>query len=343
MAMRLSNALLTIIAALIVAAPVGAAPALAQDPPTAGFSLLPQRPINRARFGLNAFVNDQRFGTIPQQMNEVRNTLGVRFVRVLFAWNDDVQPSPSSAPNFSFYDDIAAAIPPRSDALVILTGVPSWMSDSRNWIDGNPRLTFVKLWAQKVMARYRRNRRIVGWEIWNEQNDEGNPQNAIMGMQSDPAAYVEMLRYARQASKRIARGKKVVAGATTAINQNFPETLAYNEQMVEAGVESLADVYAIHYYGTSIENVLIPGGVGSFVKSLTRPIWLTECGERGVNDQLEYVREIFPFLQDLTPRLRRFYYYQFTEDTPAGETYGLKNLTPGRTVSDLYIHLRDNR
>ena len=68
---------------------------------------------------------------------------------------------------------------------------------------------------------------------------------------------------------------------------------------------------------------------------------MTETGAQGVNKQLEYAERIFAFLKSKMPGIARLYIYQFTESTPSTNTYGLRNLTPGFFVSDLYIKLRD--
>lgn len=314
--------------------------ATSAEEPRVAASLLPRKTIDTRKLGINAFVNDPRFGTVQSQMNEVKNTLRLKFVRVLFAWSNEVQPTPGSRPDYSFYDDIARNIPRGSDALVILTGMPDWMSDPRNWIDGDPRKTILQRWIRPTIRRYRSHSRIVGWQFWNEPNDTGNPHNSVLEFSSSPARYVEFLRESARAARRLARKKKIVGAATTAIAQNFPDTLEYNQALVAAGVERIVDVFGVHYYGTRLE-VLLLGGAADFLRSIRRPIWITESGEKGTLNQREYAETMWPYLLQEVPRIRRIYQYQFTEATPAETTWGLKNLTPGSTVSDLYIYLRD--
>jgi len=304
-------------------------------------NLLPKGKIDTTRLGVNAFANDLRFGTVRQQYLEVRNTLKLRHVRVLFAWNDQVQPSPNSAPNFSFYDEIANSLPTGVEAIVVLTGLPSWMKDSRNWVDGNPRKTFVQLWVQAVVSRYSKSRAITAWQIVNEPNMLSNPDNLTLDIATKPENYVELLGYAYPIVKRLAPADKVVGAATTAINQNYPSSINYNKAMKSNGAEKLLDIWAIHYYGVQIENVFRPGGVKSFIKGLGRPVWVTESGEKGTTKQRSYAERVWPFLLSQMPTIQRIYQYQFTDSTTADSTYGLKNLTPGRTLSDLYIYLRD--
>jgi len=305
-------------------------------------AIFPREAINKKKLGLNAFVNDQRFGSIKSQFTEVKRTLGIRHVRVLFAWNDAIQSAPNSAQNFSFYDDIIRDAPRRMKILVILTGLPSWMSDSENWIDGNPRKTFVQKWVRSVISRYRRKRKIIAWQIWNEPNTDGNPDNITMQMAEDPANYVDLLALAGSTMDELTPRKLKVSGATTSINQDFPETLDYNSAMKKAGVESLVDIWGTHYYSKRYEILLLPGGAADFLNSLTVPIWITESGEKGVDEQLAYAEEIWPLLLRVIPGIKRIYHYQFTEDESASEAYGLRTLNAGQPYSDLYYWLRDN-
>lgn len=301
----------------------------------------PRRPIPYALLGVNAFVNDRRFGTIPAQFREASSTLGLRKFRVLFHWNDGVQPTPNAQPNFQFYDQIARSIPRGTEALVILTGTPSWMKNSQNWIDNNPRKTFNELWVKKVVNRYKGQRRISAFQIWNEPNNPGFSENNTLQVLTSPENYVELLALGHSTVKSIAPTKLVINGATTAIAQNFPSTLNYNKDMVSAGALNFTDAYAIHYYGKNVDRFLLPGGVSDFLHGIPKSIWVTESGAQGINKQAEYAERIFPFLKQRVPAISRIYIYQFTEATQAATTYGLKNLTPGLSISDLYIKLRD--
>ena len=288
-----------------------------------------RKPINRSKTGVNAFVNDSRFGSIGAQFGEVQKTLGIGFVRVLMNWDDGVQPTPGSTPNFSFYDSIVGNIPAGLDVLLVLTDLPSWMSNSANWIDGDPRKTFVELWVKRVAKRYAGNRNISAIQVWNEPNMTSNPDNQTLNVATNPENYAAMLSMAFTGIRSVAPGKRVVNAATTSINQNYPDTIDYNERMVAAGVDDSIDIFAAHYYGNQFEKVVVNGGVADFLNGLSKPIWITESGAQGVNNQLAYVETAWPFLADKIPGIQRFYYYQFTEATPSDVTYGLRNLTPG--------------
>jgi hypothetical protein len=302
---------------------------------------IPRKDIDTSILGVNAFANDGRFGSPAAQFREVRDTLRLRYVRILFNWDDNVQPSPGSALNLSFYDDLVAALPSGIDALVVLTGAPGWMDDPANWRGGNPRATFVEEFIRPIATRYGGDGRIRGFQIWNEPNMVVNPDNITLGFATDPAAYVELLARANNVVRSVAPGKLIVSAATTAINQNYSETLDYNRGMRDAGAQEFIDVWAVHYYGRQFENVIRSGGVEEFLNGLARPIWVTESGAQGVNEQLGYGEQVWPFLVDRIANLERIYVYQFTESTPSDVTYGLRNLSGDFPVSDLYVFLRD--
>lgn len=302
---------------------------------------IPRRPIDTSILGINAFNNDARFGSIRAQFLEVRDVLRLRYVRILMSWNDAVQPSPGSSINFSFYDDLAANLPSGVEALVVVTGVPSWMRNAGNWIDGNPRRTFVELFFSAVVARYGGNSRITAFQAWNEPNNPSFAENSVIEVLNSPENFVELVAFARNAIDQNAPGRLLLPGATTAINQNFSSTLNYNRAMRDAGMQSFVDRWAIHYYGKQYENLVQDGGVADFLNGLDRRIWVTESGAQGVNSQLAYGEEVWPFLTEQVPGIERIYVYQFTEDSPAMSTYGLRNPDAGMPVSDLYVFLRD--
>ncbi|MCB0330194.1 MAG: cellulase family glycosylhydrolase, partial [Bdellovibrionales bacterium] len=298
-----------------------------------------RKPIDTTRFGVNAFSNQAFAGSICGQFAEIRNTLRLNFVRVLFNWDDNVQPTPDASPNFSFYDEIINCIPPGVDALVILTEVPSWMSNSTNWDEGNPRLTFARRWVRRVARRYAGDRRIVGFQVWNEPNNTTFPANAVMQVLDSPTNFVELMSLSSNLIKEADSGRTVISGSTTSIAQNFPTTFDYNKAAVEAGLLSVVDIYGIHYYGTNFERLV--GPVDDFLNSISKPIWVTESGRMGVNNQLVYAETAHPFLREQVPGIDRIYWYRFAEDLPADVSFGLKTPDPNFPVSDLYISLRD--
>ncbi|NMC64421.1 MAG: cellulase family glycosylhydrolase [SAR324 cluster bacterium] len=301
---------------------------------------IPRKTIDTNLMGVNAFMNDSRFSSPRAQFQELRDILRLKYVRMLVNWNDGVQASPEAQPDFSWSDSVIGDIPEGIDALIIINGLPSWMSDSSYWINGNPRKTFIERWFKPIVARYSNNPHIVGWQVWNEPNMQSNPENALLGF-NNPENYVEMLGLAYSVAKDLSPSKLVINAATTAINQNFPETRDYNRAMRDAGADNFVDVWAIHYYGKQFENIVREGGVADFCNGLNKEIWITESGAMGVNEQLAYVEQAWPYLSEKIDRLGRIYYYQFTEASSPESTYGLRNLSSTASLSDLYIWLRD--
>ncbi|RMD85122.1 MAG: hypothetical protein D6808_05865 [Candidatus Dadabacteria bacterium] len=307
---------------------------------------VPRKDIDTSRLGINSFLNDSRFGTIEEQLSEVKDTLRLKYIRVLFQWDDKVQASKSASPNFSFYDAILSAVPDGIDVLVLLSGVPSWMYNPANFIDGNGRKTFVELWVKKVVERYKSNSKIIGFQIWNEPNDATNNDNIALGIAdgSEPSGaenYVELLALAYSAIKDAAPGKLVIGAATKTITQNYPHNLNYNKDMVSAGALNFMDIYAIHYYGKQFENFVRDGGPKDFLNGLNKTIWVTETGKQGVNEQLAYGETVWPYLRDNLAGLDRIYVFQHTDARGPDVGFGLRNLDPVFPVSDLYVFLRD--
>ena len=302
---------------------------------------VPRKTIDQSRVGTNAFFSEPEFGTVSQQFAELHRTVGIDHVRALFAWTDGVQSSPSAERNFGFYDQIAENIPPGVDVIVVLASLPNWMSNPGNWIDGDPRKTFVEEWVVPVARRYADNSRIVGWQIWNEPNMLANSENVVLDVASNAGNYVDLLSTAYARIKAISPEKLVLNAATTSINQNFPDSVDYNRAMRDAGAEAVTDRWAIHYYGKQYENVSRPDGVKEFFEGVSKPIWVTESGQQGFDKQLDYAERTWPFLIEELSNVERIYQYRFVENAPAATTWGLRN-SSSTPLSDLYVYLRDN-
>ena len=308
---------------------------IALDPPK-------RQKIDKSLVGVNDFFVDSQFGSISEQYSDIRSNLGLRFVRILVAWTDSVQPSPGASPNFGFYDNILNNIPAGVDVLITVVHTPSWMSDSANWINGNPRETWVKRWLEPVAKRYASVGEVVGFEVFNEPERVVVASDTALGLTSADN-YFEMLRLGAASIRANAPGKKVLNAATESIQQNYPTKLDYNRRLRDLGAVDLVDVWNIHYYGTSYENVVISNGVASFLNSLGKPIWVTETGQQGPDKQLAYVETAWPFLKQKISSIERFYYYQYTDTTqPVTSNFGLRTTDSSFPVSDLYVYLRDN-
>lgn len=301
-----------------------------------------RRPIDRSRMGLNNFfVDTSSFGSIPTQFTEIRDVLGIRRVRILMAWTTGVQPSPSSSANYGFFDEIVNNIPPGVDAVVVLAHTPNWIGDPANWIDGNPRKTWVERWLKPTVARYADNPAVIGFEIWNEPDLTVVASDPALGL-IDPINYFELLSLGVQAIRTIAPTKLILNAATRSINQDFPNALNYNKQLKDLGAVDMVDIWNIHYYGKQYERIVQSDGIEDFILSLNKPVWITESGAQGPNNQLAYVQEAWPFLREKMSNIDFIFYYQYGETGPIETNYGLKTTDPSFPVSDLYLRLRDN-
>lgn len=299
-----------------------------------------RKPIDVSRTGVNNFFVDRAFGTIPQQYREIRDTLGLRYVRVLFAWSDEVQPSFNTPPDYNFYDDIIANIPAGVDVLITVAHTPSWMSTPSNWIDGDPRKTWVEKWLRPTVARYANRPGIIGWQIWNEPDNTVLASDAFLELTS-PENYYSLLVDGSEVVRRLDPTRLVVSAATRSIQQSSRSNLNYNKQLRNLGAETLVDIWAIHYYGKQFEQVILSGGVADFVNGLNVPVWVTESGEQGPDRQLQYVEQVWNFLDEKMPgKIQRFYYYQFGEPVAPESNFGLRMNGPV-FVSNLYVHLSE--
>lgn len=299
-----------------------------------------RKPIDVGKMGVNNFFVDSQFGTISAQYSEIKGTLGLKYVRVLFAWSDQVQPTPSSPLDFSFYDAIINSIPAGVDVLIVVAHTPAWMSSSSNWISGDPRTTWVERWLKPTLQRYANKPGIIGWEVFNEPNVLTVASDNSLGI-STASNYYDLLQKSSAAIRSIDPTSLVVIAATTSIQQNYPHALDFNKQLQELGAEDLVDVWNIHYYGEQFEKVVEKDGVANFLNSINKPIWMTESGIQG-SSQLAYVETTWPFLQEKIPGIERIYYYEYGDTVPVSQNYGLKTTDPQFPVSDLYIYLRDN-
>ncbi|MCB0346297.1 MAG: cellulase family glycosylhydrolase [Bdellovibrionales bacterium] len=297
-----------------------------------------RKPIDKTRMGVNNFFVNPRVGSTSSQFSDIKNNLGLKYVRVLFAWTNEVQPSPNASPNYSFYDSIINSIPPGVDVLVVLTHTPDWMMNPANWIGGNPRATFVEKWLRPTVRRYAGKGGIVGYEVFNEPDAIIVPSDESLGLQS-PELYFEMLQWASAAIQQEDPQRLVVLGATRSIQQSGSANLDYNKRLRDLGAEALVDVWAIHFYGKQYEKVVKGGGVADFLNGLQSIIWITESGEIGPNSQLPYVEEVWPFLRSEIPGIDRIYYYQYSAASNPFESFALRTEDAAFPVSDLYVHL----
>ncbi|MCS6894454.1 MAG: glycoside hydrolase family 5 protein, partial [Deltaproteobacteria bacterium] len=297
----------------------------------------PRKTIPYKLLALNAFFNDPRFGSLYYQVTDVLRNLKLNRLRVLIRWDDKAHPSPEMRPNFALLEEILNSLPQDAKVLIVTTGTPTWMSDSSNWLSENPRKTFIELWFKPLIQFLFTRTQVEAIQIWNEPNDMDQVENRIMAFK-DSGKYFELLKACSEFLKSSGQQIRILNGATTAINQGGHGALNYNKELVKLGAHHLVDAWAIHFYGMQFERVFKNGGVADVLKRVKKPLWITESGARGINNQLEYGERVWPFLAENFEFLARIYIYTYTEDAPSDQTYGLRNLST-RPYSDLYLHL----
>lgn len=301
-----------------------------------------RKTINKDLVGVTNFFTDaEYFGNIDTQFRDIKGTLGLHYVRILVPWLDGTQPSPNAPLNFGFSDGILSRIPAGVDVLIVLAHTPSWMSEPGNWVDGNPRKTFVEKFLKPVVARYAGRRGIVGWEIFNEPDDVSVASDASLDL-SQPQNYLELLQLSHAAIRKLDPSRLVVMAATRSINQDWPNRLRYNQRLKDLGAANFTDVWNVHYYGEQYEKVEVNDGIADLLTGIGKPVWVTESGEQGVNNQLAYVETAWPYLKEKIPQIERFYYYQYASTAQPLQNFGLRTADPSASVSDLYVWLRDH-
>ena len=117
---------------------------------------------------------------------------------------------------------------------------------------------FVEQWVKPTVSRYAGNGKIVGYQVWNEPNNADFPENNVIDVLTTPLNFLELISLAYDAIKGIDGGKLVLNGSTTSIAQKFPTTFSYNKDLVDAGITSVVDRFAIHYYGNNHRQAFAP-------------------------------------------------------------------------------------
>jgi len=307
---------------------------LATNPPE-------QKEINRSKLGVHNFFNyRETFGDVDTQFRDIRSNLGIRYVRILVPWIEQLQSGPTAGFDFSQADSILNSIPAGVDVLVVLAHTPTWFSNQSNWINGDPRTTWVENFLKPVVTRYSSTPGIVGWEIFNEPDVVTVSSDVNLELQ-DPDKYYDLLQKASAAVRAIDPERLVVMAASRSIQQNWPNNFNYNKRLKELGAENHTDIWNVHYYGKQYEKVVSTDGVADFLNGITKPIWITESGQQGPNNQRAYVQEVWPYLEEKIPSIERIYYYEYASVAPPPQSFGLRSNDNGFSVSDLYVWLRD--
>jgi len=266
-----------------------------------------EKDIDKTKFGLNSFLNIPLFGSPEEQLGMIED-LNVPIIRLLFNWNDDIQPERDGECNWSFYDDIVYSLPENVRAIAVLNGVPSWFEKGDN-------VGYFMEYCHKVMTRYSEEDKLIGYQIGNEPNSDMFIDNVKMQLIEHPENYIRLLYPIYDMSRKINKNKLIISAATTSIVQNYPDTMKYNKMLIELNIHKFCDVYAIHYYADSWRgyfNLLRPGRVLELIKKIRRPICITEIGTGEFNEHKKFARTRIPFLFKKIKNLRYVFWYKFT-------------------------------
>jgi hypothetical protein len=281
--------------------------------------------VDKRRLSVNCFYNQNYFSypsysqEFSAQNDEITSVFGKEvLVRVLFYWNDNVQPKRDGKIDFSFYDDILKFMPEHMRCVVVLSGCPSFVrSESSRFT----RLDLFSEYCNCCIEHFGANPKVIGFQIGNEINSDIDGNNYY-----EFPKYVENYVYvAQQVRPYIERvNKKFYMAATTSILQNYPKTLLYNRGLLKYHQKlNLFDVFCIHWYGDSWFSIFTNNGVLNFIDTISLPISITELGHDSPKHHVKYFRRNVPFLFAKIENLLNIFWYQYDG---GGETsqFGLR-------------------
>jgi hypothetical protein len=270
---------------------------------------------------------------------------GVTSVRLDVSWGM-LQPTNASSYDswgVGFVDHVVSMINQRGmKPLVLLWMTPGWANGNKgdHTLPTNPGdYARVAKWAA---ARY--NNKVLGWEVWNEQNSTDFLDGA------DPVAYTKLLKTAYPAFKAGSPSTPVVFGG---VQYNDTDWI---RRAYDAGAKGSFDVMAVHPYmgianqaptvaddGTkwtlnhvrTVRDLMVARGDSG------RKIWFTEFGwsthtnptgtpnyNLGVSEatQADYLKQAVSYVRANLPYVQRMYWYN-EKDLPFGgvqvQHYGL--------------------
>jgi hypothetical protein len=286
--------------------------------------------LDKSKLGLNAFFNQPLFSSdnMKKQADEIHKTLHINTVRILFHWDSASERDPV---RFDFVDSILASLPEGLDALIIIGGAPDWLLSQ----SVEKRRTFYVNYANSVVARYAKHRKVVGFQVHNEPNSAMFAENVTLGLVNDPKGYMSILERVNKFAKIVAPKKLIVSASVTGILQNYPKTLQYLQSLLSMNIERACDVVGIHYYGSSAWAMLAPNGVLDTLRKIKNPIWITEIGIQKTTSHTPYLLKHMGYITEKVPQVQKVFWYHYDGDD--SDEFALR--TPKGVRSNLHTVL----
>jgi hypothetical protein len=186
------------------------------------------------RFGV---VSSHLMLSTPQVIGRQLDAIveaGIKWVRCTFTWPDLERRQGTW--DFSRSDFLVEEAQERGvHILAILGASPPWANGGKNYRYPPTDMAAWSNYVSTVCSRYAG--RITAWEIWNEQNIRSFWQPT-----PDPRQYVQVLRYASEAIRRVSPGAKVIMGGVAGLGQT------YLNDCFAAGAADNIDAIAYHPY-----------------------------------------------------------------------------------------------
>lgn len=170
------------------------------------------------------------------------------------------------------------------------------------------------------VARYATDPKLVGWELENE------PEN-FLGWTAQQ--YVDWVKgVAPDVRSVMGAGKKLVAGATRPMVQDYPNNLNFNKDMIAAGLLDEVDVFNMHVYTKQYEKVPSVEDVYADARAAGKEVWVTEVGENDLAEQLDYFLQVVEVYRRLGIDPERWILYAWNDDA-LGYSLKAPDGTPG--------------
>lgn len=252
---------------------------------------------------------------------------GLRCVRFDLGWRI-CQPKAGAPLDFSRYDRIFEAAETEGVAVLpILNWIPSWAKPITEHL--NEWRAFVRTAAERYQ------RRVVGWEVWNE------PNLRPWYPHGDVSVYVAMLRAANEEIRAVDPSVPICSGGLAGADSNYLESL------YAAGGKDLFDVFAVHpYCHPDPPEFFLDEALGRMRRIMAshgdaeKPIWITEMGWSTYKANVPEQDLLLAGLKVARPDLARWRVgcVGISDDTGAAEAVaaGLRKALPDGSTAEAF-------